>query len=72
MQRRVHAQVESLSAIGEATGGEVTLAHLGQRFATAAGRAVSESLLLMSPTLRGGAEPPAAASAPAAEETSTV
>ena len=63
----MHAQVESLSAIGEATGNEVTLAHLGQRFATAAGRAVSVNLSLMSPTLRGGASPPAASPTAAAE-----
>ena len=62
----VHAQVESLSAIGEATAGEVTLAHLGQRFATAAGRAVSENLTLMSPTL-----PSASPAAPMAENTNT-
>ena len=57
-------QVESLSAISDATGGEVTLAHLGQRFAEAAGRHVSENLSLTSPTLRGagGSSPPFASS----------
>jgi hypothetical protein len=60
-------QVESLSGIADATDGEVTLAHLGQRFATAAGRHVSENLSLTSPTLRGSGSSPPYASSPTAE-----
>ncbi len=50
-------QVESLSGIAEATGNEVTLQHLGARFAAAAGRSVSDDLSLTSPTLRGASSP---------------
>ena len=60
-------QVESLSGIADATGGEVTLGHLGQRFATAAGRYVSENLSLTSPTMRGSGASPTYASSPPAE-----
>lgn len=50
-------QVESLSGIAEATGQEVALQHLGARFASAAGRSVSDDLSLTEPTLRGGSSP---------------
>ncbi|KAK9908724.1 hypothetical protein WJX75_001952 [Coccomyxa subellipsoidea] len=60
LSRKAHRKVikvESLSGIAEATGNEVTLQHLGTRFAAAAGRSVSDDLSLTSPTLRGGSSP---------------
>ncbi|CAL8460871.1 g402 [Coccomyxa elongata] len=60
LSRKAHrkvVKVESLSGIAEATGNEVTLQHLGARFAAAAGRSVSDDLSLTSPTLRGASSP---------------
>ncbi|KAK9820116.1 hypothetical protein WJX72_006268 [[Myrmecia] bisecta] len=54
LSRKAHKKVKkvaNLSDIGAATGGEVTLQHLGPRFASSAGQFMSEGMAPYSPTM---------------------